>query len=105
MGLVPYEGSVLAIGGRHYMNGSEWASNKVFAYDLHSDKWSEMRELPYSVCHASPVTMRLPNVFWGHRGALLCTQAVFSVKYGVRESVRERSRGQFWRALGTVLAL
>jgi hypothetical protein len=62
MGLVSYEGSVMAIGGRHYANGTEWASSKAFAYDLRSDKWNEMRELPYPVCHASPVTMRLPNV-------------------------------------------
>jgi hypothetical protein len=63
MGLVSYEGSVVAIGGRHYANGSEWASNKVFSYDLTSDKWDEMRELPFPVCHASPVTMRIPNGF------------------------------------------
>jgi hypothetical protein len=63
MGLVSYEGSVLAIGGRHYANGSEWASNKVFSYDLRSDKWNEMRELPYPVCHASPVAMRIPNAW------------------------------------------
>lgn len=62
MGLVAYQGSVLAIGGRHYVNGSERASSKVYAYNLKSDKWSEMRELPFPVCHASPVSMRLPNV-------------------------------------------
>ena len=60
-GLVSYEGSVLAIGGRYYLNGCEWASNKVYSYDLKCDRWNEMRELPFSVCHASPVTMRLPN--------------------------------------------
>jgi hypothetical protein len=62
MGLVSYEGSVLAIGGRHYANGSEWASKQVYLYDLKADRWNEMRELPYSICHASPVTMRIPNV-------------------------------------------
>lgn len=62
MGVVAYGGAVLALGGRHYWNGSEWASKKVHGYDPVLDCWSELLELPFPVCHASPVTMRLPNL-------------------------------------------
>lgn len=64
MGVVAYDNRVLAIGGRRYWNGDriEWSTPKCHGYSLATDSWSEMPELPFAICHASPVVMRVPSV-------------------------------------------
>jgi predicted heme/steroid binding protein len=37
MGLVLYDGQVLAVGGRHYWKDGEWATSKVSRVDVAED--------------------------------------------------------------------
>lgn len=74
MGVVEYEGRVLAMGGREprtdpYGNMVPFiATRKVRAYDHKADVWSELPELPRlapeatGVCDACPVVMRVASV-------------------------------------------
>lgn len=64
MGVVMYEGQVLAVGGRHYWKAGEWATPRVHAYNVKEDKWSELPPLPFPICHASPVVLRVPSVLY-----------------------------------------
>jgi hypothetical protein len=71
IGLVMYEGQVLAVGGRQeYVSlhmGVQTATHKVRAYDAQRDAWSELAPLPFTgplpvgVFDACHVTMRLAN--------------------------------------------
>ncbi|KAF6261254.1 hypothetical protein COO60DRAFT_1699945 [Scenedesmus sp. NREL 46B-D3] len=62
LGVVLHEGQVLAVGGRHYWKDGEWATSRVHAYDMKADAWGELPPLPFPICHASPVTVRVPSV-------------------------------------------
>lgn len=64
MGVVAHEGQVLAVGGRHYWKDGEWATPRVHAYDIKADAWSELPPLPFPICHASPVVVRVPSVLY-----------------------------------------
>ncbi|KAF8058032.1 Beta-scruin [Scenedesmus sp. PABB004] len=62
VGLVRYEGRVHAIGGRHSWQDGESATARVAAYDLAADAWTPLAPLPFPICHASPVVVRVPSV-------------------------------------------
>ena len=64
VGVVSYQGEVLALGGRHYAQDGEWATTRAAAYDPARDAWRTLPPLPFPLCHASPIVMRVPSMLW-----------------------------------------
>jgi hypothetical protein len=39
---------------------------QVHAYNVAADSWSELQELPFPICHASPVAVRVSSMMSGY---------------------------------------
>ena len=50
--------------GRCCLQDGEWATPRVHAYNIKADAWSELPPLPFPICHASPVVVRVPSVLY-----------------------------------------
>ncbi|WIA13248.1 hypothetical protein OEZ85_006838 [Tetradesmus obliquus] len=62
IGLAMHEGRAVAAGGaRPGFWGTGQATREVNAYDVSRDAWSVLPPLPFAVCGASPVSVKMPS--------------------------------------------